>query len=106
MNDKGHWGQHDDDCFGCKVASISISSSAMPTRSQGNIQIVKKEKKLTEDREAFKAMRDQGIQPARLTGAADLQRHATTKREIETGKILPKKIAQKVEAAAKELKKK
>ena len=90
-------------CFYCKINSISFSSSAMPTRKPEVAATEKREKQLYKDRSAFKALREQGIQPARLKGAADLQDHATTKREIETGTILPKQIASKVEVAAQEL---
>jgi hypothetical protein len=48
-------------------------------------------------------MREQGIQPARLKGASDLQDRASTKDEIETGRLLPKKLAKKIETAKKEL---
>ena len=90
-------------CWYCKVASVSFSASSMPTRNNSVAETNRAEKQLTKDRDAFKAMREQGIQPARLKGAADLQDHATTKSEIATGRILPKKLASKVEAAKKEL---
>ena len=92
-------------CFGCKIRSISFAASAMPTRHVDVAATTKNERELVRDMSAFKAMRDQGIQPARLTGAADLQARASTKREIETGTILPKAIAGRVEAAAKEVSK-
>lgn len=93
-------------CFGCKIKSISIAASAMPTRSPEAARIYKADRQLERDRSAFKAMREQGIQPARLKGASELQDRATTKHEIETGKILPKKLAGKVESTVKELNKK
>ena len=31
-NKKKHRGQHDDDCFACKIQSIQVSSAATPTR--------------------------------------------------------------------------
>ena len=98
-----HFGQHDDSCFSCRVKSVSFSASSMPTRNVAVSETNKAEKKLVKDMSAFKAMRDQGIQPGRLDGAADLQNRATTKREIETGRLLPKKLAGRVETAAKEL---
>lgn len=101
-----HFGQHDDSCFACKIKSVSFAASAMPTRKPEAVATTAREKKLTRDRDAFKAMREQGIQPARLNGAADLQNRATTKHEIETGKILPKSLAPKVESTVKELAKK
>ena len=90
-------------CFGCKIKSVSVAASAMPTRSPEAARIYKADKRLDKDRSAFKALTDEGIQPARLTGAAELQNRASTKREIETGKILPKAIAGKVESSIKEL---
>jgi hypothetical protein len=98
-----HFGQHDESCYPCKIKSVSFSASAMPTRKPEVAATTAREKKLVKDRTAFKAMRQQGIQPARLNGAADLQDHASTKHEIETGKILPKSLAPKVESAVKEL---
>jgi len=94
-------------CFGCKIKSVSFAASAMPTRSPQAAATEKWDKQLHKDRTAFKAMRDQGIQPASLKGAADLQDRASTKHEIETGKIIgDSKLAQKVERTVKELAKK
>jgi len=93
-------------CFGCKIKSVSFAASAMPTRHVGASQTKTAEKQLVKDREAFKAMREQGIQPASLKGAAAMQAKATTKHEIETGRLMPKEIATKVESTVKELAKK
>jgi hypothetical protein len=98
-----HWGQHNEDCFACRIKSVSFASSAMPTRRPQAADINAAEKRLTKDRDAFKAMREQGIQPARLKGASDLQDRASTKDEIETGRLLPKSLAKKVESTKKEL---
>lgn len=100
-----HEGQHTDcdPCFVIKMHSVSFSASAMPSRS-GVGKIETKEKQLHKDRDAYKAMKEQGIQPAKLHGAADLQDHASTKHEIETGRLMPKSIATKVENTVGELK--
>jgi hypothetical protein len=98
-----HFGQHDESCYSCRLKTVSFAASAMPTRKPEAVATTLREKNLVRDRDAFKAMRQQGIQPARLKGAADLQDHASTKHEIETGKILPKSLAPKVESAVKEL---
>ena len=83
---------------------MSFAASAMPTRKPEVVSTVQAEKRLVKDRTAFKAMRDQGIQPARLKGAADLQDRATTKHEIETGKLIGNaSVAAKVESTVKEL---
>ena len=94
------------DCFLCRVRSVSVSYTAMPSRKPEVVSAEGREKELVKDMRAFKAMREQGIQPGRLKGAAELQDKATTLHEIETGKILPKQIAGKVEQTVKELAKK
>ena len=98
-----HFGQHDETCYPCKLKTVSFSAAAMPTRKPEVGATVARERKLVRDRTAFKAMHQQGIQPGRLNGAAELQDHATTKHEIETGRLLPPQIAGKVETAVKEL---
>jgi hypothetical protein len=76
----------------------------MPSRKPEVIATNEREKRLTKDRDAFKAMRDQGIQPARLGGAAELQDRAHTKHEIETGRLVGNKsLATKIEQTVKEL---
>jgi len=100
-----HFGQHDESCFACKIKSVSFAASAMPTRKP---QVAsgpwKNDKELDRDRDAFKAMRQQGIQPKSLKGAADLQDRASTQREIETGKIIgDRALATRVESTVKEL---
>ena len=99
-----HFGQHDATCYPCKLKSISFAASAMPTRHPGAVATEKRDKQLHKDRTAFKSMREQGIQPARLTGAADLQDQASTKHEIETGRIVGnRKLAAKIEQTVKEV---
>ena len=100
---KTHFGQHEEGCFGCRIQSVSFAYSAMPTRSPGVVEANARERRLHKDRDAFKALRQDGIQPARLKGAADLQDNASTVHEIETGKILPKSLAKRVESTVKEL---
>ena len=73
------------------------------TKSKDAGGSVKMEKQLELDRPAYKAMKDQGIQPARLIGAHELMTKAETKFEIESGRLMPGK-AKQVEAAVKEFK--
>ena len=91
------------DCFLCKVSSVSFAGSAMPTRKPHIVRTTMKERELVKDRTAYKSLRDQGIQPARLTGAAKLANESTTQHEIETGRILPKPLASRVEKAVAEI---
>lgn len=81
-----------DTCYSCRVLSVGIAASAMPTRSPECVETARSEKVLVKDRTAFKQMRDDGMQPAKMHGAADLQRHAESKWEVESGKILPPQV--------------
>lgn len=57
------------------------------------------EKQLDKDRPAYKRLKDEGLQPARMKGAADLERRAQSKFEIEAGRILPDSQAKRVDEA-------
>lgn len=46
------------------------------------------ERKLELDRDAFKRLSDDGLNPGKLTGAHVMERSATHKREIEMGRPL------------------
>lgn len=58
-------------CKGCHFATLHINHSSEYAR------IETAEKQLTRDREAYAAMRKQGLQPPNLHGAAELQAKAT-----------------------------
>lgn len=62
------------------------------------------EKGLDVDRPAYKRMRDEGLQPKGLKGAAELEKHATSKWEVEAGRILPADQAKRIDAANAEAK--
>ena len=70
------------DICGCAVGTMKSRVS----RARSKLQEAA-DRQLEKDRTAFKAMRQQGIQPARLRGAAELQDRASTVHEIETGRI-------------------
>ena len=85
-----------DECYPCRIRSVGIMASALPTRNPIVKRTVEREKVLVKDRTAFKSMRDQGLQPARLRGAAELARYAESKEEVETGRLIPAPIRDKV----------
>jgi hypothetical protein len=80
-------GLHPEDCFGCKAASISMSPSAMPTRSNAGV-INMDTKAMHADVAAYKRLRKDGTQPKSVKGAAALESRAVSKWEIETGTTL------------------
>lgn len=47
------------------------------------------EANLEKDRPAYKALKDQGYQPAKMVGAHELMTKAKHRLEIETGRIIP-----------------
>lgn len=87
-------------CFGCKIQSISIAASAMPTRSEA-ASIEKNTAVMHKDAAAYKRLRKDGVQPKSVKGAAELERRAGSKWEIETGMNLggDAKIGAKYDAA-------
>lgn len=72
------------DCFGCKIQTISVSPSAMPTRSDA-ANINKETAKSHADVAAYRRLRHDGTQPKSVRGAAALEKRADSKWEIETG---------------------
>lgn len=75
------------DCFGCKIQSVSMAPSAMPTRSDAG-RINFDTKKSHADVAAYKRLRKDGLQPKTVKGSANLESRAVSKWEIETGQSL------------------
>lgn len=73
------------------LLSISIAPSSMPSRSPEAVAINAKEKRWQRDMPAYKVLRDQGVQPKAIDGAADLAARAESKMEVESGHLLPSK---------------
>ena len=72
------------DCFGCKIQSVSMAASAMPTRSNvGTIDF--QTKKSHADVAAYKRLRKDGLQPKMVKGSAEIESRAVSKWEVETG---------------------
>ena len=89
-----------DDCFGCKIQTISIAASAMPTRSEA-ASIERNTEIMHRDVAAYKRLRKDGVQPKSIKGAAELETRAGSRWEIETGMNLGgnEKIGAKYDAA-------
>ena len=88
------------DCFGCKIQTISIAASAMPTRSEA-ARVEHETQIMHRDVAAYKRLRKDGVQPKSIKGAAELETRAGSKWEIETGQNLGgnEKIGAKFDAA-------
>lgn len=84
-----------EDCFGCKIRSISFAPSAMPTRSDAG-----EKKRYENDRlknnAAYKRLRAEGKEVIGTSRAAELEARANSDFELRSGMILPDaKIAKK-----------
>ena len=76
-----------EDCFGCKIAGISISSAAMPGRKSASYEINQTEKRWHKDMDAYKRLRQDGLQPRKIDGSANVEAKATEKYQVETGLV-------------------
>lgn len=61
------------------------------------VEVERTERRWDRDMAAYKAMRRDGLQPAGIDGAADLQARASTEFEVSSGRLLPGRVAKRVE---------
>ena len=71
--------------YGAK--GIGISATALPNKN-GPVKVDAKERAWTRDMDAYKALRDQGLQPRQIDGSHELEAKAADKMEIEWGGLL------------------
>lgn len=78
-------------CAGCKFGTVHLSPAAMATRIEADRDYRFQTNFAAEfhngDREAYRRLRAQGLQPPRIAGSAQLERHAETRFEVETGAV-------------------
>jgi len=74
-------------CFGCRVAGISFGANASTTSGAKVVEINQRAKNWDKDMPAYKRLRKNGIQPKSIDGAAKLEARATSKQQIETGRL-------------------
>ena len=89
-------------CFGCKVLSISVSADALPNRGRAISSTSAKERVLAKDMDAYRRLRVAGEQPARIDGAASIERHAETKLEVTRSTLLNDRQRRQVETLRRE----
>ena len=76
-----HYGQHGEDCFGCRLQTIQFGNVEPPPERPI-------EQQWERDLPAYKRLRRQGYQPPRTQGCAELEARAHSDREIEKGRII------------------
>ena len=80
--------------FAEKARSLMVAPSAMVTRS-GAAGEKKAWNKLEKDRDAYKRLRDDGLQPTGIRDSADLEKTAETRMEVEAGHVVKNKKSRK-----------
>lgn len=78
-------------CFGCKVLTVGVQPSAMPSRSPDASWRRAAEVDLTKDLDAFKRMRVAGECPKSTKGAAKIESMAESSFEIRSGQLAAEK---------------
>lgn len=81
-------------CYACRISTVQLTPSAMPTRTTTAVCDYDFQKGFAKefengDREAYRRLRQNGLQPPRIAGSAHLERHATTRFEVESGVVSP-----------------
>jgi len=86
---KTHGETHFDpeNCFGCKVITVGVAPSAMPSRHPGAAGAVHREKELVKDLDSFKRMRMAGLHPKATRGAHVIESQAESRYEVESGQL-------------------
>jgi len=77
-------------CFGCKIAHVSVPASVTPTRRDGARHakwVNETENRWHKDMPAYKRLVQDGLQPPRIDGCAELEAKASTRAEIELGRV-------------------
>ena len=77
-----------ENCFGCKVASVGFSATAMPTRKADIADRSSFAKTQEKDIAAYRRLRMEGLQPKATSGAAELESRAASRWEVESGQNL------------------
>jgi hypothetical protein len=70
-------------CFGCRVSTVRLNMSDAYKGTEA------RERDLRADLDAYKRLRNDGLQPPNIDGAADLERTATTRLQVEHPKVAP-----------------
>lgn len=74
-------------CFGCKVANVRVGSNSTTTRGARVEAVNQTERNWQKDMPAYKRLRKEGLQPRKIDGAAEVEKKAKEKWQVETGII-------------------
>jgi len=74
-----------DGCFGCRIAGVSFAASSMPSRKIATNDIDATERRWSKDMDAYKRLKRDGLQPAKIDGSAEMEKKAEHRSQVETG---------------------
>lgn len=72
-------------CFGCKVANVRVAPNHTTTGGERAAQINATEARWQKDMPAYKRLRQDGLQPKTIDGAANVEKKAKEAWQVETG---------------------
>jgi hypothetical protein len=72
-------------CFGCRVSAIRMGANTTTSRGAQVESVNKTERGWQKDMPAYKRMRREGLQPKSIDGAAEVEKKAEHKWQVETG---------------------
>lgn len=83
LHQKKHPNLDVEGCYGCKLASVRTSGTAMPTRRPMVQRYEATEKQWQKDIPAYRALRGNGLQPRGIDGAHELMMRSETREQVE-----------------------
>lgn len=72
-----------EDCWKCKIASVTFGADALPSRKGDTASTNAKEKVLQKDLDAYRRLRQDGVQPQNIDGSARIEARANSKDQVE-----------------------
>ena len=72
-------------CFACRVSGVRMGMNTTTTRGMAVDGINKTERSWQKDMPAYKRLRENGLQPKSIDGAANVEKKAEHSWQVETG---------------------
>lgn len=88
-------------CVECGDELVQILTPPMVRSAEGQREL-RQDADLAADRDAYKRLRDSGLQPKGINGSATFERHADSQFEVETGYLFPDREAKRKVAEARQ----
>ena len=74
-----------DGCFACRVSGVRMGMNTTTTRGMAVDGINNTERNWQKDMPAYKRLRENGLQPKSIDGAANVEKKAEHSWQVETG---------------------